>query len=177
MEGVRGAAVNRPVRLLVLTPVPEEGAGCRFRISQFVPALERARLEVTVVPFFDTAFFRLVYRRGHYAAKLEAFVRQTVSRLRCCWLRNRFDLVFVYRGAYPFGPPVIETLLAGHAIDRSSTTSTMPSFSLQHQPGKLVYVRVQMPRRRWRRSSRSAAVVPAMNTLPDSLVRTTSQSP
>ena len=114
MEGVRGAAVNQPVRLLVLTPVPEEGAGCRFRISQFVPALERAGFVVTVVPFFDTAFFRLVYRHGHYAAKLEAFVRQTVSRLRLLLARNRFDLVFVYREAYPFGPPVIEALLAGH---------------------------------------------------------------
>ena len=112
MEGVRGAAVNRPVRLLVLTPVPEEGAGCRFRISQFVPALERAGFAVTIAPFFDAAFFRLVYRHGLYAAKLRAFLRQTLARLRLLRRRDRFDLVLVYREAYPFGPPVIEALFA-----------------------------------------------------------------
>ena len=104
--------MNRPVRLLVLTPVPEEGAGCRFRISQFVPALEHAGFAVTIAPFFDTAFFRLVYRHGMYAAKLQAFLRQTVARLRLLLSRNHFDLVFVYREAFPFGPPLVEALLA-----------------------------------------------------------------
>jgi glycosyltransferase involved in cell wall biosynthesis len=114
MEGVRGAAVNRTVRLLVLTPVPEEGAGCRFRISQFVPALERAGFAVTIAPFFDTAFFQLVYRQGMYGAKLRAFLRQTAARLRLLLGRNNFDMVFVYREAFPFGPPMIEALLARH---------------------------------------------------------------
>ena len=103
---------KNPLRLLALSPVPAEGAGCRFRVMQYVPALERAGFSVTVAPFFDAAFFDLVYRPGHYARKMAAFVRQTAARLALLVSRNRFDAFFVYREAYPFGPPWFETVLA-----------------------------------------------------------------
>ena len=35
-------AVSAPIRVLALSPIPEEGAGCRFRIAQFIPSLEAA---------------------------------------------------------------------------------------------------------------------------------------
>ena len=47
------------LRLLALSPVPPEGAGCRFRVMQYMPALEQAGVSVTVAPFFDAAFFDL----------------------------------------------------------------------------------------------------------------------
>src|SRR4029077_17510558 len=31
--------VSAPIRVLALSPIPEEGAGCRFRIAQFIPHL------------------------------------------------------------------------------------------------------------------------------------------
>jgi len=104
-------------RLLALSPVPAEGAGCRFRVMQYIPALEQAGFSVTVAPFFDAAFFDLVYRPGHYAQKLAAFLRQTVERLRLLVTREQFDAIFVYREAYPFGPALFEALLA-HAGGR-----------------------------------------------------------
>jgi len=59
-------SVTPPIRLLVLSPIPEEGAGCRFRIAQFIPYLEANGFEVTLSTLFTTDFFRLVYRPGHY---------------------------------------------------------------------------------------------------------------
>jgi glycosyltransferase involved in cell wall biosynthesis len=106
------SGLAKPMRLLALSPVPPEGAGCRFRVMQYVPALERAGFVVTVAPFFDTAFFRLVYRPGHYAAKVRALVRQSVERLRLLTARSQYDAYLVYREAYPFGPALFETLLA-----------------------------------------------------------------
>jgi len=97
--------------MLVLSPVPPEGAGCRFRVMQYVPALEQAGFTVTIAPFFDAAFFDLVYRRGRYAEKLAAFLRQSVERLKLMMARDRYDAFFVYREAYPFGPALLETLL------------------------------------------------------------------
>ena len=82
--------MTKRLKLLALSPVPAEGAGCRFRIVQYVPALEQAGFSVTIAPFFDARFFDLVYRPGRYV---------------------------VYREAYPFGPPLVETLLA-HAHGR-----------------------------------------------------------
>jgi len=105
------------LRLLALSPVPAEGAGCRFRVMQYIPALEQAGFSVTVAPFFDAAFFDLVYRPGHYAQKLAAFLRQTVERLRLLLAREQFDAIFVYREAYPFGPALFEAMLA-HAGGR-----------------------------------------------------------
>jgi glycosyltransferase involved in cell wall biosynthesis len=104
-------------RILALSPVPAEGAGCRFRVMQYVPALEQAGFSVTVAPFFDAAFFDLVYRPGHHAQKLAAFVRQSVERLKLLMSRERYDAFFVYREAYPFGPALIEAALS-HAGGR-----------------------------------------------------------
>ena len=52
---------SAPIRLLVLSPIPEEGAGCRFRIAQFIPFLESNGFEVTLSSLFTPEFFRLVY--------------------------------------------------------------------------------------------------------------------
>jgi glycosyltransferase involved in cell wall biosynthesis len=104
-----------PTRLLALSPIPAEGAGCRFRVLQYVPALERAGFSVTVAPFFDAPFFDMVYQPGHYAQKFRALVRQSVERLRLMAARDRYDAFFVYREAYPIGPALLETLLSRSA--------------------------------------------------------------
>src|SRR5204862_5144263 len=82
------------------------------RVMQYVPALEQAGFSVTIAPFFDAAFFDLVYQPGRYLAKFGAFARQSMARLRLLRARERYDAFFVYREAYPFGPPWFETLLA-----------------------------------------------------------------
>jgi len=104
-------------RVLALTPVPEEGAGCRFRIAQYVPYLESRGFRVTIEPFFTTEFFRLVYQRGRYARKAVLLLRQMAHRSRLLLRRRDYDLVFLYREALPIGPPVIEmTLARRHAV-------------------------------------------------------------
>lgn len=98
-------------RILAVSPIPEEGAGCRFRVSQFRPWLERAGFSLEIHPLFDRDFFRLVYRPGHYVKKASALLQRTVDRLRV--LRNRadYDIILIYREAYPIGPPWIERRL------------------------------------------------------------------
>ena len=109
--------MSAPLKLLALSPVPAEGAGCRFRVMQYVPALEQAGFSVTVAPFFDAAFFELVYKPGHYAEKFGAFLRQSAERLKLLMSRDRYDAFFIYREAYPFGPALFEALLS-HAPGR-----------------------------------------------------------
>jgi glycosyltransferase involved in cell wall biosynthesis len=99
-------------RVLALSPIPEEGAGCRFRISQFIPYLESAGYEVTVSPFFTPEFFRLVYRPGHYWKKIAAFAGLSLGRLRSLRGISQYDLVLIYREAFPIGPPLVERWLA-----------------------------------------------------------------
>jgi glycosyltransferase involved in cell wall biosynthesis len=98
--------------MLALSPVPEEGAGCRFRIAQYVPALEAAGIDVTISPFYTREFFGLVYRKGGAIAKASLFVQRAIDRLRTVADRGRYDVVFIYREALPIGPAIVETLLA-----------------------------------------------------------------
>ena len=100
-------------RVLALSPIPEEGAGYRFRVSQFIPYLEARGYEFTVSPFFTPEFFRLVYRPGHYLRKIAAFAGLSLGRLRSLRGLSQYDLVVLYREAFPIGPPVIERWLAG----------------------------------------------------------------
>jgi glycosyltransferase involved in cell wall biosynthesis len=107
--------IDRPTcvrRVLALTPIPEEGAGCRFRISQFIPYLESAGYQVIVSPFFTPEFFRLVYRPGHFWTKITAFAGLSLGRLRSLRRLSQYDLIFIYREAFPIGPPLIERWLA-----------------------------------------------------------------
>lgn len=103
--------MNR-VRVLALSPMPEEGAGCRFRISQYVPYLELQGFDVTIHPFYSPEFFALVYEPGRYLKKTALMIERTIDRLRALVAPGGYDLVFVYREAFPVGPPLIELALA-----------------------------------------------------------------
>lgn len=107
-------AVNRSGtrRVLALSPFPEDGAGCRFRISQFIPYLRSVGYDVEISPFFTPEFFRTVYRPGGYARKAAAFTGLAAGRLRSIQDISQYDAIFIYREAFPIGPPFIERWLS-----------------------------------------------------------------
>jgi glycosyltransferase involved in cell wall biosynthesis len=100
------------LRVLALSPIPEEGAGCRFRVSQYVPYLSSHGFDVTISSFYSPEFFRLVYRHGHYMRKSIAFLGLLARRRRILRELDRYDLVLLYREAIPIGPPFIERAIA-----------------------------------------------------------------
>jgi glycosyltransferase involved in cell wall biosynthesis len=103
---------DRRIRILALSPIPEEGAGCRFRIAQFIPYLESAGIDVTLRSLFTPEFFRLVYKPGHYLHKAVTFAGLTLKRLDSLRDASQFDIVFIYRELFPLGPALVERLLA-----------------------------------------------------------------
>jgi hypothetical protein len=102
---------GRPTRVLVLSPIPEEGAGCRFRIAQFIPYLEANGFDVTLSPLYTTEFFRRLYKPGQMLRKSVEFVGLSLRRLGFLRGLSRFDVVFIYREIFPIGPAVVERLL------------------------------------------------------------------
>jgi len=100
------------IRVLALSPIPEEGAGCRFRIAQFIPYLESVGFSVTLDSLFTPEFFRLVYKPGHYAQKAAAFAALSLKRLGSLRGSSHYDLILVYREMFPVGPALVERLLA-----------------------------------------------------------------
>jgi glycosyltransferase involved in cell wall biosynthesis len=112
------AAVKAPgrIKVLALSPIPEEGAGCRFRVAQYIPYLRDVGIDVTISSFYTPEFFRLVYQHGHHARKAVSFVGFALRRFSELFAIGRYDLVLLYREAIPLGPPMIETLIARRGI-------------------------------------------------------------
>ena len=102
---------DRRLRLLAVSPIPEEGAGCRFRIVQYIPALEAAGFDVTLSTLFTRDFFSLVYRPGRYVAKSIGFLGLAARHLASLASVSRYDLVLLYREVLPIGPALVERLL------------------------------------------------------------------
>ncbi len=101
------------LKLLALSPIPEEGAGCRFRIVQYIPALESAGFDVTLAPLFTRDFFRLVYQPGRYLAKAAGFLSLAARQLASLRHVGNYDLVLLYREVLPIGPALVERWLGG----------------------------------------------------------------
>ena len=100
------------MKVLALSPIPEEGAGCRFRISQYIPYLRDAGFDVTVSPFYSKEYFDFVYRPGNYVRKVTGLTGLTLRRINELYSMRDYDLVFLYREAIPIGPPIIERSIA-----------------------------------------------------------------
>ena len=107
---------RRPINVLALSPIPEAGAGCRFRVSQYIPYLRDAGFNVTVSSFYSPEYFSFVYRPGNYLRKMTGFAALTLRRLEELFTLKQYDLVFLYREAIPAGPPFIERWIARQGV-------------------------------------------------------------
>jgi len=100
------------INVLALSPIPEEGAGCRFRIAQYMPYLASAGIDVTLDSLFTPDFFRLVYKPGRYVRKAVTFAGLSLRRLDVLRDLGRFDLILLYREMFPIGPALVERFIA-----------------------------------------------------------------
>ena len=99
------------MKVLFFSPVPFEGAGCRARIVQYLPALKAQGIEGVVRPFMDSAFFASAYRPGQRLRKAACFLRSNLRRVRECLEAGAYDVIYIYRECAPIGPPLFEWLL------------------------------------------------------------------
>ena len=140
-----------PIRVLALSPIPEEGAGCRFRIAQFIPYLASVGIDVTLRSLFNADFFHLVYKPGHYIRKAATFAALSIKRLDSLRDASRFDAILIYREIFPIGPAVIERLLGARdrppivfdfddAIFLPSVSDANRFISALKQPGKVATI-------------------------------------
>ena len=94
--------------MLALSPIPEEGAGCRFRVTQYLPYLQQAGFDVTLSSFYSRDYFNIVYRPGNYVRKAAGFLGLASRRVFELLSMRQYDLVLLYREAIPIGPPFVE---------------------------------------------------------------------
>lgn len=100
-----------PLRVLFIVPHPIEGPSTRFRIAQYLPYLAAHGVTATLRPLFTSDEARVIYGQGAMAAKVMLTLRAALRRVGDVIRAGRYDLVYILREAFPFGPPVFERLL------------------------------------------------------------------
>jgi glycosyltransferase involved in cell wall biosynthesis len=108
--------VNRhPIRVLFLTRYPHAGASSRYRVHQYVPHLETLGVRCDVQSFMDDDMYRLSFTEGHMANKVWMALKATARRLMKLRRFREYDIVYLQRELFPFGPPLIERYLKRHS--------------------------------------------------------------
>lgn len=100
-------------KVLFLFPYPcGESPSQRFRFEQYLGLLNKHNITHTTSPFFKGQQWRLIYLPGHYLAKFFLLFAGVLRRIGNLFTIPAYDFVFIHREALPFGPPVIEWIIA-----------------------------------------------------------------
>lgn len=98
-------------KLLAIAPYPYRSADTRYRISQFIPGLEKNGWEVTLHTFMDDDFFRMYHDRGRHIEKITKIFKSTLRRMLDCMNADKYDAIILHKEAFPFGPPIFEQFI------------------------------------------------------------------
>ncbi len=113
----------------------ETNASSKQRVLQYFPYLRRHGVQPRAIrPVPEPAYQRLVERGGHTAISKAAFYSLFfTSRLIAVQRVERSDVVVIQRDLFPFGPPLLERLLARrttHLVyDTDDATYLRPAFT------------------------------------------------
>ncbi|MDQ0321107.1 glycosyltransferase involved in cell wall biosynthesis [Pararhizobium capsulatum DSM 1112] len=105
-------ASSRKLRVLFILPHPIEGPSSRFRVYQFLPFLKEHGIEATLSPLLSSALAPLIYEKGKTFRKVLLTFYGGLRRIYDVLRSPRYDVVYVLREAFPFGPPWLERLMA-----------------------------------------------------------------
>ncbi|MBL6706669.1 MAG: glycosyltransferase family 4 protein [Planctomycetaceae bacterium] len=99
------------MRVLFLVQYPRQAPSPRYRVYQLVPWLENAGLQCDVEPLIGESDYATARSSGKYLGKSRMLAAGLARRLSTLLRSRKYDLVYVLKGAFPYGPPVIEQLL------------------------------------------------------------------
>jgi len=81
-------------------------------VEQYLPYLDEEKIGYSLRPFVSSEFYRILYQPDRFWRKAYFFMKSSFKRVFDLLRIFRYDLVFVQREAFPFGPPFFEILLS-----------------------------------------------------------------
>ena len=99
------------MKVLFLTRYPYEGASSRYRVYQYLPHLAALGVHCDVESFMDREMYELSFSPGRPGRKIVSTLAATLRRLATLARFRDYDIVYMQRELFPFGPPVVERLL------------------------------------------------------------------
>lgn len=98
-------------RVLVVCPYPEnEAPGQRLKYEQYFDHFRRNGYEVTVSPFFERVFYKVLYRSGYYAWKILGTLWGYLKRTLLIATLPFYDGVYVFLYVTPLGTSMYERI-------------------------------------------------------------------
>jgi len=100
------------ISVCALVPYPPERVPSqRFRLEQWLPALQRAGIEVELRPFADERLMEVLHQPGRPVAKAAALAAAFARRIADVAAAPRYDAVVIHRAACLVGPALLERAL------------------------------------------------------------------
>ncbi len=100
------------MRVLFLSSYSPYAPSTRYRVTQFLPHLERLGIACDLVTVMSQEFFGRFYEPGGFLSKGAYLTTRSLHVLWDVVRRRDYDVVFVQREALLFGPPIVEWLVA-----------------------------------------------------------------
>lgn len=97
-----------PLKVLFLTRYPFEGASSRYRVYQYIKHLEAEGVTCDVTSFMDREMYQLSFQPGQTVKKAWATLKATIHRAVKLWHWRKYDIIYMQRELFPFGPPLAE---------------------------------------------------------------------
>jgi glycosyltransferase involved in cell wall biosynthesis len=91
---------------------PDRSPGQRFRIEQFLPALQDNGWEIQYSNILNQKDDAVFYASGHYFGKFRIMIKSFFHRLRDLKKAKNADAIFIYREAFMMGSTFFEKRLA-----------------------------------------------------------------
>lgn len=99
-------------KILILCPYPEDVAPSqRLKFEQYYNAFREAGHELTIRPFVSNAFWKVIYKKGHYLQKAWHTLLGYIERIGDIFRLGRYDVVYIHLWVTPLGPPFFERLV------------------------------------------------------------------
>lgn len=98
------------MKVLALCSFPRESAATRYRLMQYIDPLAEKEIELTVLPYFGTKEYAILYKSGYTMKKGFQIAYLTGKRILDSLKAHKFDVLLVQREAMIFGPPIFEWL-------------------------------------------------------------------
>jgi glycosyltransferase involved in cell wall biosynthesis len=101
------------MRILFVAPYPIGlAASQRFRFEQYFSYLDEKKVEYETASFLSKRVWDVLYAKGHFFKKVFFLFLGYFRRYALLFKVHRFDYIFIHREIVPFGPPILEFVLA-----------------------------------------------------------------
>lgn len=99
------------MKVLFWVPYPHAGASNRYRVEQYLPYLNKEKIDYKLRPFWNSKAYKILYKKRNYLSKFYYLILGSFHRLIDLIFIFKYDIVFIHREAYPIGGALFENAL------------------------------------------------------------------